>query len=192
MSRLLNRIVSRAMSAFVAHGVRVSDDGTLCFPDGLSPDRVQRFIELCVGRRYDCPREAIHDLFLRAGVSPKAVDVLGQIVHEDGGVDVREAAHHWRGLAAALPALQQIPVRFRDFLIVDLDLAEPGCRTLEDALVSTRQNAAARIGCEPSWDAILSRPDEVSALTAAWRARAVRDVEREAEGADETAAEPAY
>ena len=157
MNRLLNRIVSRAMSSFVAHGVRVSDDGTLCFPDGLSPARVQRFIELCVGRPYDCPRAAIHDLFLRVGVSPKAVEVLGHIVRENGDVDVGAVAHHWRALAAALPTLQEIPTRFRDFMIFDLDLADRDSASLEQSIVSARRVAAARLGCESSWDAILAR-----------------------------------
>ncbi len=181
MNRILSRLASRFTGSFVAHGVRIDEDGKLCFPDGLDPERVQRFIELVIGRHYDCPRDAIHDLFLRVGVSPKAVDVLGHVIRERGDVDLAAAAHHWRPLTAALPALHQIPVRFRDFLVEDLGLGDPSSGSLEAAIESARCNAAARIGCEPTWDAILARPDGVSELAAAWRAR----------GVQETPAEPA-
>lgn len=169
MNRLVTKIASRAMGVFVAHGVRIDDDGRLCFPDGLTPARVHRFIELCTGAYYDCPRAAMHDLFLRVGVSPKAVGVLDRIVDEGGDVDLGAVAHHWRAVLTALPALHQIPTRFRDFLVVDLELASPQCANLEAAVVSARENATASLGCAATWDAILEQQDGVSALAAPWR-----------------------
>ncbi|MDJ0866415.1 MAG: hypothetical protein QNK03_09930 [Myxococcota bacterium] len=172
MSRFLNRLASRLTSRFVAHGVSIDDDGRLCFPDGLDPERIQRFIELCVGRRYDCPRSAMHDLFRRADVSPRAVELLEHIVREDGHIDVAAAARRLPAVTAALPALHQIPERFREFLVSDLGLADPASHSLEAAVVSARETAAARMGCASRWDAILERPEQVAALTADWRERA--------------------
>jgi hypothetical protein len=171
VNRLVNRMVGRLMGAFVAQGVRIDGVGRLCLPDGLTPERVQRFIELCTGERYDSPRAAMHHLFGLVGVAPKALAVLNQIVHEGGDVDLAAAARHWKGVAAALPALHQIPARFRDFLVQDLGLAKPASASLEAAVVSTRTEVAARVGCKPDWDAILARPEQVSALAAPWRAR---------------------
>ena len=36
---------------------------------------------------------------------------------------------------------------------------------------STRESAAARIGCRAEWDAILARPGEVGELARSWRER---------------------
>lgn len=167
--KILNRLVGKAMGTFVAHGVSIDDAGRLCLPDGLTPDRVKRFIELCVGHTYANPRDAMHDLFGRVGVSPKAVAMLNDVVHEDGDLDMSAVAHHWRSMAGALGSFQEIPSRFRDFLVNDLGLADPSSRSLEDAVVSTRRNAASRLGCEPDWDRILELPDGITALSAAWR-----------------------
>jgi hypothetical protein len=171
VSRIVNRLVGRFMGALVAQGVSIDADGRLCLPDGLTPPRVQRFIELCTGRRYDCPRAAMHHLFGLVGVGRKALDVLNEIVHDEGDVDLAAAAHHWKAVAAALPALHQIPARFRDFLVKDLDLAHPKSASLEAAVVATRTEVARRVGCKADWDAILARPSEVSALAATWRER---------------------
>lgn len=171
MSRVLNRLAGRFMGALVAQGVTIDGDGRLCLPDGLTPERVQRFIELCTGERYDSPRAAMHHLFGLVGVAPAALAVLGEIVHEGGDVDLAAAARRWRRVAAALPALHQIPARFRDFLVKDLGLGEPASRTLEAAVVSTRKAVAARLRCKADWDAILARPAEVAALAAPWRTR---------------------
>jgi hypothetical protein len=164
-------MVGRFMGALVAQGVSIDGDGRLCLPDGLTPKRVQRFIELCTGERYDCPRAAMHHLFGLVGVGPKALAILNEIVHEGGDVDLAAAAHHWKGVAAALPALHQIPARFRDFLVKDLGLAKTRSASLEAAVVSTRHEVAARVGCKADWDAILARSSEVSALAAPWRRR---------------------
>jgi hypothetical protein len=113
----------------------------------------------------------MHHLFGLVGVAPKALAVLNEIVREGGDVDLATAAHHWKGVAAALPALHQIPVRFRDFLVKDLGLAKPRSASLEAAVASTRSEVARRVGCRADWDAILARPAEVSALAAPWRER---------------------
>ena len=169
--KLLNRLIGKVMGTFVAQGVSIDDDGRLCLPDGLTPDRVHRFIELCVGREFGCPRDAMHDLFGRVGVGPKALAVLNQIVHENGDVDMTAVARHWRDAAGAVPAFHEIPTRFRAFLVDDLALADAASATLEEAVTSTRRNAAARLDCEADWDEILSRPNEVSDLAAEWRGR---------------------
>ncbi len=171
MNRIVNKIASRALGVFVAHGVHIDAEGRLCFPDGLTPERVKRFIELCVDARYDSPRAAMHDLFLRVGVSAKAVGVLERILAESGDVDLGAVARHWRAVLAALPALHQIPTRFREFLVADLEIASPESGNLESAVVSARETATARLGCEATWDAILEHPDGVAALAAPWRAR---------------------
>jgi hypothetical protein len=113
----------------------------------------------------------MHHLFGQVGIGRKALDVLNKIVHEQGDVDLAAAAHHWKAVAAALPALHQIPARFRDFLVEDLGFAKPKSTGLEAAVVSTRTEVAARLGCKADWDAILARPSEVSALAAPWRER---------------------
>ena len=167
--KILNRLVGKAMGTFVAQGVSIDDEGRLCLPDGLTPDRVQRFIELCMGRSYPNPRDAMHDLFSRVGVNAKAVAMLNEVVHEHGDLDMSAVAHHWRSMAGALGSFHEIPSRFRHFLVDDLGLADPSSSNLEEAVVSTRRNAATRLGCEPDWDRILDLPDGISALSAGWR-----------------------
>ncbi len=171
--KLVNKLIGKAMGTFVAQGVSIDDEGRLCLPDGLTPDRVQRFIELCVGREYECPRDAMHDLFGRVGVSPRVVAILNEIVHEHGDIDLAAIAHHWRTAASAVPRFHEIPTRFQNFLVHDLGLADPSSRSLEDAVSSTRRNAAIQLGCEPDWDQILDLPEGVSDLTAEWRRRSV-------------------
>jgi hypothetical protein len=168
--KLLNRLVGKAMGTFVAQGVSIDDAGRLCLPDGLTPDRVKRFIELCVGRSYANPRDAMHDLFGRVGVDAKAVAMLNDVVHEDGDLDMSAVAHHWRSMAGALGSFHEIPGRFRDFLVNDLGLADPSSRNLEAAVVSARRNAATHLGCAPEWDRILELPDGIATLSADWRA----------------------
>jgi len=169
--KLLNRLISKVMGTFVAQGVSIDDDGRLLLPDGLTPDRVQRFIELCVGTDFDCPRDAMHDLFGRVGVSARGLAILNQIIHEDGDVDMAAIAHHWREAASAVPDFHEIPTRFRDFLVHDLKLADPASKSLEEAVSSTRRNAAKSLGCQPDWDQILDLPEGVSELAAEWRLR---------------------
>ena len=73
--KLLNRLIGKVMGTFVAQGVSIDDEGRLCLPDGLTPDRVHRFIELCVDAEFACPRDAMHHLFARVGVGEKAEDL---------------------------------------------------------------------------------------------------------------------
>jgi hypothetical protein len=169
--KFLNRLIGKAMGAFVAQGVSIDDEGRLLLPDGLTPDRVQRFIELCVEEEFDCPRDAMHDLFGRVGVSARVLAILNQIIHEEGDVDMAAIAHHWRAAAGAVPDFHEIPTRFRDFLVHDLKLADPASKNLEDAVSSTRRNAATRLGCQPDWNQILDLPEGVSDLAAEWRRR---------------------
>ena len=165
------RLVNKAIDQLAGSGVGIDDDGRLCLPDGLDAGRVHRFIELCVDRRFDSPRSAMHDLFGRVGVAPAAVAVLEEVLDEHGGLDWRAVAQRPLKMSRLLPRLREIPDRFRSFLVEGLGLADPADRTLEQAVVSARIQAAARLGCEPCWDAILSRPDAVSALAGGWRAR---------------------
>ncbi len=169
MSWILNRLAGKMMSAFVAEGVGLDDEGRLLLPDGLTAPRVHRFIELCVDTRYEHARDAIHDLFARVGVSRSVVALLNEIVHEDGDIDMAAGARQLRRVTSALPRLHEIPARFRTFLVEDLALADADSTTLESAVESTRRNAAARLGCAPDWDAILACGDAVSELTAGWR-----------------------
>ena len=171
------RLASKALDQLAGSGVGIDGDGRLCLPDGLDAGRVHRFIELCVDRRYDCPKSAMHDLFRRVGVAPSAIAALEEILDDHGGLDWRAIGRRPLKLSLTLPRLREIPDRFRSFLVEGLGLADPRDRTLEQAVVSTRVRAAARLGCEPCWDEILSRPDAVSDLAGTWRARhAIRRV----------------
>lgn len=159
------------MGAFVGAGIGLDDDGRLHLPDGLSADRVHRFIEICTGRRFSSPREAMHALFAQIGVSMKAVDLLDRIIDDSGDVDLASATRNGSAILGALPELHRIPGRFRDFLVDDLGLASPDCSTLLDAVAATRVSAAKHVGCEPDWDEILEHPDDLGALAGRWRAR---------------------
>jgi hypothetical protein len=169
VSGIVRRLISRAVEQFAGSGVGVDADGRLCLPDGLDADRAHRFIELCVGRSYDSPKAALRDLFQRVGVAPAAVDALGEILGERGDLDMTAITRSPLKLGATLPRFLEIPGRFRIFLVEGLALADPAGDTLEEAVISARVRAAERLGCEACWDAILSRPDEVSALAVRWR-----------------------
>ena len=172
MSRMMRRLVSKTLEQFAGSGVGVDEDGRLCLPDGLDADRVHRFIELCVGRAYESPKAAMHDLFSRVGVAPAAIVALNEILGERGHLDWSAIGRSPLKLGASVPRFLEIPVRFRTFLVEGLGLADPNSQTLEEAVVSTRLRTAAHLGCEPCWDAILSRPTEVTALASGWRATA--------------------
>jgi hypothetical protein len=166
---IVRRVMNASMSAFVGSGVSVDDRGRLCMPDGLTPDRIHRFIEMCLDERYDAPRAALHALFARIGVSPRIVRLLNHILEDGGDLDWRAVALHSTALLGSLAEFQQIPVRFRDFLVVDLALADPTCESLDHAVASARCAAAERVACAPTWDAILENGDAVSELARPWR-----------------------
>lgn len=172
IKRILNRMISKGMGAFVAHGVSIDDDGRLCLPDGLTPRRVHRFIELTLDRSYACPRDAMHDLYGHVGVPESTIRALNGIVGEQGDLDMGAIARHWTSLAGELPHFHAIPTRFQDFLVKDLAMADPDSRSLGAAVESTRRNMAERVGCAPTWDEILEHPVEVAAIAASWRERA--------------------
>jgi hypothetical protein len=163
--------INKVMSAFVGSGISIDTQGRLCLPDGLCPDRVNRFIEICMNDRFKSPRSALHALFTRLGVSPRAVDLLDQIIDSNGDVKFGAAAAHTGALIAALPEFKQIPGRFRDFLVNDLEIADDGCESLEQAVISAREQAAAHLGCLATWDAILDDQDALCDLTRPYRER---------------------
>ena len=72
-------------------------------------------------------------------------------------------------MSGAVPRLLEIPGQIQSFLVDGLGLADPGCASLQEAVVSTRRRAAERIGCDASWDAILDRTAEVAEISRAWR-----------------------
>lgn len=172
MSGIVRRLISKAVEQFAGSGVTVDDDGRICLPDGLDADRAHRFIELCAGRSYESPKAALHDLFQKVGVAPSAVSALNEILGDHGHIDLAAIGRSPVKLAALLPRFLEIPAHFRNFLVEGLALADASGRTLEDAVVSARLNAAAELECEPCWDAILSRPEQVRQLTSQWRRRA--------------------
>jgi len=171
MNEVVRRLVSKVVEKFAGSGVEIDGSGRLRLPDGLDARRMHRFIELCLDERLVDPKSALQALFARVGIAPVALAALDQIVGPEGEVDFQAIAHNPLKLSRAVPRLLDIPVRFRHFLIDDLGLADPDCATLEEAVVSTRQRAAERLGCEPTWDAILARSDEVGALARSWRER---------------------
>jgi hypothetical protein len=131
---------------------------------------MHRFIELVSALSFASPKAALHDLFARVGVADAAIEALNEILGDGGELDWAGIGRHPFKLSIALPRFVEIPGRFRKFLIEDLALADPDGETLEDAVVSTRLRAAELLGCEPSWDAILSRSEGVSELARDWRA----------------------
>ena len=171
MNRVVQRAVNKVMGAFVGSGVTIDEHGQLCLPDGLCPERVHRFIELCMDEEFACPRDAMHALFARLGVSPRAVRLLGEIVDTRGDVEFGEAVKHAGALMAALPEFREIPSRFRSFLVHDLGLASESCADLEEAVVSARIAAAEHVGCRPTWDEILKNREQLEDLMRAWRER---------------------
>jgi hypothetical protein len=171
MNEIVRRLVSKVVEKFAGSGVEVDANGRLCLPDGLDTRRMHRFIELCLDEKLDSPKAALNELFGRVGIAPAALAVLDQIVGDQGELDLQAIARNPVKLSVAVPRFLEIPIRFRRFLIEDLGLADPSCVTLEDAVVSTRQCAATKIGCPPTWDEILARPADVEALTRPWRER---------------------
>lgn len=169
MSGVLRRLVSKAIEQVAGSGVGIDESGHLFFPDGLDPERVHRFIELVTARTYANPKAAMTALFERVGVPANAVEALGVVLSEDGTLVWAAVARRSLHLGGALPAVREIPVHFRRFLVDGLRLAKESDATLEEAVVSTRRQAAKAIGCAPSWDEILARPDEVGELAKRWR-----------------------
>jgi hypothetical protein len=169
MNEVVRRLVTRVVEKFAGSGVEVDAAGRLCLPDGLDTKRMHRFIELCLDQTLDDPKTALIALFRRVGIARPALRALDQVVGPHGDLDFQAIARHSVSLGLAVRHLLEIPVRFRCFLIEDLALADPGCATLEEAVVSTRRAAAEKIGCRPAWDEILDHPAEVSALARAWR-----------------------
>lgn len=173
MNRIIQRIVNKIMTAFVGSGVSIDEQGQLCLPDGLCPNRVHRFIELVMNEPFASPRDAMHALFAQLGVSPRVVRLLGEIIDSNGDVEFGAATMHTGALMAALPEFKQIPTLFRDFLVQDLALAASSCSNLEQAVASARETAATRVGCAPTWDAILENDHALGDLTQPWRERDV-------------------
>lgn len=169
MNEVVRRLVSRVVEKFAGSGVEVDATGRLCLPDGLDTKRMHRFIELCLDEELEDPKTALAALFERVGIARPALRALDQVVGPHGELDFQAIARHSVSLSLAVPRLLEIPPRFQRFLIEDLELADPDSASLEEAVVSTRHAAAGRIGCRPSWDEILDRPDEVAALARAWR-----------------------
>lgn len=166
---IARRLMNGAMGALVGSGVGIDERGRLCLPDGLTPERMHRFIELCMQERHACPRDALHALFLRLGVGRSTVSLLNHVLDEGGDVELGVVAARSASLAKALPELHRIPERFRRFLVHDLALADPACTSLDEAVVSARKAAAARVPCAPTWDAILEHAEAVSDLARPWR-----------------------
>ena len=171
MNRIIQRVLNKVMHAFVGAGISIGDQGELCLPDGLCPERVHRFIEVCMDEHYEGPREAIHALFFRLGVSPRAVRVLNEIIDSNGDIEFGAAALHTAALIAALPDFKQIPPRFQHFLVYDLGIASESCETLEQTIASARKAAAEHVGCTPTWDAILENATALGDLARPWRER---------------------
>jgi len=169
MRWIARRVLNAVMTSFVDTGVTIDEAGRLCLPDGLTPDRVHRFIEHCTRERYPHPRAALHALFRRVGVPPRAVGLLDEIVHDQGDLDLGAIARHGPRLTAALPQLLEIPERFRAFLVEDLALADPASPSLEAAVASARRRAADRLDCAPEWDALLARGDGIAEIARPWR-----------------------
>ena len=169
MNEIVRRLVSQVVGKLAGSGVGIDGSGRLRLPDGLDVERMHRFIELCLDEKLDHPKAALTRLFERVGIAPAALVALDQMVGPDGVLDFRAIARNPVRLGRAVPQFLEIPVRFRRFLIEDLGLADPDCETLEEAVVSTRQRAAEKIGCEPAWDEILAREEAVVALTRDFR-----------------------
>lgn len=179
MNPLTRRLISKAIEQVAGSGVGVDDRGRLYYPDGLEPDRVHRFIELVMAERFESPRAALHALFESVGVPRRAIEALDEVLQDDGAIDLSAIGRHPVHLAASLPSVRQIPDHFRRFLIDGLGFADAEDVTLEQAAISTRKGAAAALGVEADWDAILAEPEAVSALARPWR-----EAQREGRPAD--------
>lgn len=168
------KIVNSAIAQVAGSGVGIDEAGRLSFPDGLDPARVHRFIELVTAERFASPKAALHALFTRVGVADAAIRSLEEVLDEEGHIVWSEVGRHPLHLGASLPMLREIPVCFRRFLVDGLGLADGSTETLEEAVVSSRERAAERIGCAPTWDAILEAEAEVDVIARPWRERTAR------------------
>jgi len=168
-------MISKAMAQVAGSGVGIDDDGRLYFPDGLDPSRVHRFIELVMATGYANPKAALRALFERVGVPSAAIEAFGEVLSDEGTLMLSAIGRHPLQLGGALPSVREIPVHFRRFLVEGLGLANESDATLEQAVVSTRLQAAAAMGCEASWDEILARPEEVRELAREWRESGTTD-----------------
>jgi hypothetical protein len=171
MRALTRRLISKAIEQVAGSGVGVDSNGRLLYPDGLNPARVHRFIELVMAERFATPKAALEALFRRVDVPERAIEALVEVLTDDGGLQLGAIGRHPIHLAAALPSLRQMSECFRRFLIDGLGLANDSEATLEAAAIGTRKGAAAALGCEASWDAILAQGEAVGELARGWRAR---------------------
>jgi hypothetical protein len=169
MSGIVRRLVSKAIEQVAGSGVGIDESGRLYFPDGLDPERVHRFIELVTAKRFATPKSALVELFERVGVPASAIEALEEVLSDEGQLLWAEIGRHPLHLGGSLPAVREIPIHFRRFLVEGLGLADENDDTLEEAAVSTRLRAAEAFGCDPTWDEILARPDEVGELAKRWR-----------------------
>lgn len=170
MSGLVQRIVSKAFEQIAGSGVGLDDEGRLCLPDGLDPNRAHRFIELVMDRRYGTPKAALHDLFQNVGVAPPAIEALSKLLGDEGHLDWTQIARHPMEFGSATPHFLEIPACIHRFLVDGLGLADASNETLEEAVIATRLRSAERIGCEATWDAILAHPREVHEISRDYRA----------------------
>lgn len=171
MRALTRRLISKAIEQVAGSGVGVDANGRLLYPDGLNPARVHRFIELVMAEPFASPKAALEALFRRIDVPERAIEAMVEVLTEDGGLQLGAIGRHPIHLAAALPSLRQMSECFRRFLIDGLGLANGSAATLEAAAIGTREGAAAALGCEASWDAILAQGEAVGELARSWRAR---------------------
>ena len=151
MSSIASRLISKAMAQVAGSGVGIDDDGRLYFPDGLDPSRVHRFIELVMATGYANPKAALRALFERVGVPSAAVEAFGEVLSDEGTLMLSAIGRH------------------------PLQLGDESDATPEQAVVSTRLQAAEAMGCEASWDEILARPEEVGELAREWRESGATD-----------------
>jgi len=118
----MQRLVSKALEQFAGSGVGIDDDGRLCLPDGLDAPRTHRFIELVMARDYESPKAAMHDLFGRVGVAPRAIEALEELLGDEGHLDWSTIGQSPLKIGSTLPRFLEIPARFRSFLIEGLEL----------------------------------------------------------------------
>jgi len=171
MNAITTRLLSKGIEQVAGSGVGIDEDGGLCFPDGLTPKRVHRFIEIVLAQDFETPKSALAALFARVGVPSAAIEALREVLTDDASLDVSAIAKHPVALARSLPSVRQIPVAFRTFLVEGLGFATEKDGTLEEAVVSTRKGAARALGCKARWDAILAEKDGVGEIARGWRER---------------------
>ena len=157
------------MEQVAGSGVGIDADGKLCFPDGLDPHQVHRFIELVMDSEFANPKEAMQALFGRVGVPQRAIDALGEVLTDQGSLNLSAIGLHPIRLAGSLPSVRQIPEAFRNFLVDGLGFATEADETLQEAAISTRLGAAHALGCAESWGAILGEAARVRDFGKEWR-----------------------